>query len=82
MFALGLLSWLYHRPTDGTIGFLEKKFAAKPGDRDANVAAFKAGWAFGETTEDFVVPYEIAAGADGAGHLPQHHRQPGARRWA
>src|ERR671910_598401 len=26
MFALGLLSWLYHRPTDGTIGFLERKF--------------------------------------------------------
>ena len=59
MFALGLLSWLYHRPTEGTIAFLERKFASKPEIRDANIAAFKAGWNFGETTEDFAVSYEI-----------------------
>jgi 2-oxoglutarate ferredoxin oxidoreductase subunit alpha len=30
MFALGLLSWMYHRPTEGTEAFLRKKFARKP----------------------------------------------------
>jgi 2-oxoglutarate/2-oxoacid ferredoxin oxidoreductase subunit alpha len=59
MFALGLLSWLYHRPTDGTIAFLERKFASKPEIMKANVAAFRAGYNFGETTEDFAVSYEV-----------------------
>ncbi|MCD0452170.1 2-oxoacid:acceptor oxidoreductase subunit alpha [Actinocorallia sp. API 0066] len=59
MFALGLLSWLYHRPVEGTIGFLERKFAKKPEIMKANVAAFQAGWSFGETTEDFVTSYEV-----------------------
>ena len=43
MFALGLMSWLYHRPTEGTIAFLERKFASKPAIAEANVKAFKAG---------------------------------------
>jgi 2-oxoglutarate/2-oxoacid ferredoxin oxidoreductase subunit alpha len=60
MFALGLMSWLYHRPTEGTIAFLERKFASKPAIAEANVRAFKAGWAYGETSEDFAVTYEIA----------------------
>jgi 2-oxoglutarate ferredoxin oxidoreductase subunit alpha len=59
MFALGLLSWLYHRPTEGTRTFLEKKFASKPEIVRANLAAFEAGWSFGETTEDFSVQYEV-----------------------
>ncbi|WP_167005833.1 2-oxoacid:acceptor oxidoreductase subunit alpha [Mumia sp. ZJ430] len=59
MFALGLLSWMYGRPTEGTTTYLEKKFASKPAIRDANLAAFKAGWNFGETTEAFAVSYEI-----------------------
>jgi 2-oxoglutarate ferredoxin oxidoreductase subunit alpha len=60
MFALGLLSWLYHRPTEGTLNFLTAKFASKPDIRDANITAFKAGYAFGETTEVFAVTYEVA----------------------
>ena len=60
MFALGLMSWLYHRPTEGTIAYLERKFASKPAIAEANVKAFKAGWAYGETSEDFVVSYEVA----------------------
>jgi 2-oxoglutarate ferredoxin oxidoreductase subunit alpha len=59
MFALGLLSWLFHRPTESTVRFLEKKFARKPDIMQANVAAFRAGWNFGETTEDFSVSYEV-----------------------
>ncbi|MGW7241760.1 2-oxoacid:acceptor oxidoreductase subunit alpha [Streptomyces sp. NPDC054804] len=60
MFALGLLSWMYHRPTEGTERFLKQKFARKPEVMNANLAAFRAGWNFGETTEDFAVSYEIA----------------------
>ncbi|MGZ6753687.1 MAG: 2-oxoacid:acceptor oxidoreductase family protein, partial [Nocardioides sp.] len=59
MFALGLLSWMYGRPTESTIAFLEKRFAKVADIRDANITAFKAGWNFGETTETFVVSYEI-----------------------
>nr|WP_055527870.1 2-oxoacid:acceptor oxidoreductase subunit alpha [Streptomyces graminilatus] len=60
MFALGLLSWMYHRPTEGTEKFLAAKFAKKPDIAAANLAAFRAGWNFGETTEDFAVSYEVA----------------------
>ncbi|MFJ8766060.1 2-oxoacid:acceptor oxidoreductase subunit alpha [Streptomyces clavifer] len=60
MFALGLLSWMYNRPTEGTEKFLRSKFAKKPVIAEANVAAFRAGWNFGETTEDFAVSYEVA----------------------
>ena len=59
MFALGLMSWLYSRPTEGTIEFLERKFAKSPEIAAANVRAFRAGYAFGETTEEFAVQYEV-----------------------
>ncbi len=59
MFALGLVSWMFGRPTETTISFLEKRFAKVPDIRDANVTAFRAGWNFGETTEAFVVKYEV-----------------------
>jgi 2-oxoglutarate ferredoxin oxidoreductase subunit alpha len=60
MFALGLLSWMYHRPTENTEAFLRTKFAKKPDIAEANVAAYRAGWNFGETTEDFAVSYQVA----------------------
>ena len=59
MFALGLLSWLYTRPLDSTESFLSAKFGSKPDILAANVAALHAGHAYGETTEDFAVAYEI-----------------------
>jgi 2-oxoglutarate ferredoxin oxidoreductase subunit alpha len=59
MFALGLVSWMFGRPTETTVAFLEKRFAKVPDIRDANVTAFKSGWNFGETTETFVVSYEV-----------------------
>jgi len=67
MFALGLLSWMYGRPTDSTITFLERRFAKAPDIRDANVTAFRAGWNFGETTEAFAVQYEIKPAPMAAG---------------
>lgn len=51
MLALGVLSWMYGRPLEPTIAWLEKKFAKKPHLAQANVAALKAGHAFGETAE-------------------------------
>ena len=71
MFALGLLSWLYHRPTEGTLNFLSAKFASKPAIRDANITAFKTGYAFGETTETFAVTYEVAPAPMPAGRYRQ-----------
>src|SRR5436309_280443 len=59
MFALGLMSWLYGRPVDKTIEFLQKKFASKPAIAEANVRAIQAGYAYGETTETFAVTYEV-----------------------
>ena len=60
MFALGLMSWLYGRPIDATIEFLETKFGAKrPEIAEANIKALQAGYAFGETTETFAVTYEV-----------------------
>ena len=58
-FALGLMSWLYGRPVEGTIGFIERKFAKRPEIVEANTRAFKAGYHYGETSEDFVVSYEV-----------------------
>jgi len=59
MFALGLLSWLYNRPTEGTVKFLKAKFARNEAILAANLTAFEAGWSFGETTEDFAVSYQV-----------------------
>ena len=53
MFALGLVSWMYGRPTDVTLQWLEKKFGSKQEIFESNVAAFNAGYNFGETTELF-----------------------------
>jgi 2-oxoglutarate/2-oxoacid ferredoxin oxidoreductase subunit alpha len=59
LFALGVVSWMYGRPTDVTIRWIERKFGSKLAVRDANIAAFKAGYNFGETAELFGVHYEI-----------------------
>jgi 2-oxoglutarate ferredoxin oxidoreductase subunit alpha len=60
MFALGLLSWMYHRPTEGTERFLREKFARKPDIAEANILAFRAGWNYGETTESFATTFQVA----------------------
>ncbi len=60
MFALGILTWMFHRPTEATQKFLEAKFAKKPEILKANLLAYQSGWNYGETTEDFSTSYEIA----------------------
>ncbi len=71
MFSLGLLSWMYQRPTDGVERFLRTKFAARPEIADANVRAFRAGWNYGETTESFAVTYEVSPAPLPAGSYRQ-----------
>ncbi|MDQ6608149.1 MAG: 2-oxoacid:acceptor oxidoreductase subunit alpha [Actinomycetota bacterium] len=64
LFALGVLSWLYGRPTDVTQKWIEQKFARKPAVMQANLAAFNAGWSFGETTELLDVQYRVKPATD------------------
>jgi 2-oxoglutarate/2-oxoacid ferredoxin oxidoreductase subunit alpha len=64
LFALGLLSWLYDRPTDVTERWIEGKFAAKPHVMEANLAAFRAGWSFGETSELIGTQIHVAPATD------------------
>ena len=59
MFALGLMSWLYGRPVESTVDYIEKKFAKRPEIAAANLKAFNTGYAFGETSEAFAVQYEV-----------------------
>ncbi len=59
IFALGLVSWLYGRPVESSLSWLETKFAKKPAIKEANVTAFKAGYNFGETTEIAAAQVEI-----------------------
>ncbi len=58
-FALGVLSWMYTRPAEPTLEWIQEKFGKTPLVADANTAAFKAGHAFGETAELFDHPYEV-----------------------
>jgi 2-oxoglutarate ferredoxin oxidoreductase subunit alpha len=59
IFALGLVSWLYGRPVESTLSWLETKFAKKPAIKEANIAAFKAGYNFGETTEIAAIQIDV-----------------------
>ena len=64
LFALGLLSWLYGRPTEVTERWIEGKFGRRPAVAKANLAAFNAGWSFGETTELLDVQYRVNPATD------------------
>jgi len=67
MFVLGMLSWLYQRPTQSTIQYIESKFKKNPEIIEANIRVFKAGFNYGETTEMFTSSYEVPAAKIAAG---------------
>lgn len=67
MFALGLVSWMYSRSLASTEAFLAAKFGKNPTVLAANMAALKAGWAYGETTETFAHQYVVAPAPAPAG---------------
>jgi 2-oxoglutarate/2-oxoacid ferredoxin oxidoreductase subunit alpha len=64
LFALGLLSWLYDRPSEVTERWIEQKFGARPHVMEANLAAYRAGWSFGETTEMMGGQVRVAPATD------------------
>ncbi len=58
-FALGMVYWLFSRPLEPTIEWLQKKFARKPELAEANIKVLKAGWNFADITAVFQVRYEV-----------------------
>lgn len=58
-FALGMVYWLFSRPLDATVQWVQEKFAKKPQLADANIRVLKAGWNFCDITELFQVRYEV-----------------------
>jgi 2-oxoglutarate ferredoxin oxidoreductase subunit alpha len=62
-FALGLMAWLFHRPTEPTIQWVEKKFAKLPEVVEANKAALQAGYTFGVATEATKNTFEVKPAA-------------------
>jgi 2-oxoglutarate/2-oxoacid ferredoxin oxidoreductase subunit alpha len=61
MFVLGMLSWLYQRPIESTLSYLESRFKKTPDILEANIRVLKAGYNYGETTEMFASSYEVPA---------------------
>jgi len=60
-FALGLMYWLYNRPIDQSVKFIEEKFGKKDTQvAEANLRVLRAGYNFGETTEIFTTRYDVA----------------------
>lgn len=60
MFALGLLFWLFNRPRESTIKWLNTKFKNKPDIIEANTRALRTGYNYGETAEFFMTRYQVA----------------------
>jgi 2-oxoglutarate ferredoxin oxidoreductase subunit alpha len=58
---MGLVFWLYGRDVEPTLRFIEAKFRGKEDVSSANRLALKAGWNYGETTEDFASTYQVPA---------------------
>jgi 2-oxoglutarate ferredoxin oxidoreductase subunit alpha len=58
-FALGLICWMYTRPTEPLHDWIKRRFSNRPQVLEANLAAFRAGVNFGETAELFDHPYEV-----------------------
>ncbi len=70
MFALGLMFWMYSRPLDTTLRWIDEKFGKNPQVAEANKTALKSGYHFGETTEMFATHY----------HVPKAKQKPGLYR--
>jgi 2-oxoglutarate/2-oxoacid ferredoxin oxidoreductase subunit alpha len=59
-FALGLMYWMYNRPLDQSIKFIQEKFGGKdPQVAEANLKVLKAGYNYGDTVEIFTTRYEV-----------------------
>ena len=74
-FAMGLVFWLYDRSLEPTLRFINDKFGKRPEVVQANTAALKAGYHYGDTVEAVNTQYPRRQGQAHAGHVQQH-------RWA
>ncbi|MEK7693462.1 MAG: 2-oxoacid:acceptor oxidoreductase subunit alpha [Chloroflexota bacterium] len=70
MFALGLMFWMYSRPLETTLHWIDEKFGKNPAVAEGNKTALKSGYFFGETTEMFAAHY----------HVPKAKMKPGLYR--
>src|SRR5207249_5224139 len=62
-FALGMMYWMFTRPLEPTVKWMQEKFKKTPELVQANTMVLKAGYAFGETTEIFAARYEVKPAA-------------------
>lgn len=69
-FAMGLIFWVYGRPLEPTLRFIEAKFGKKPEIAGANRGALLAGYNYGETVEAFDTQF----------HVPKAELKPGKYR--
>lgn len=58
-FALGLVYWLYERPLEPTLRYIQQKFGKNPAVLQANTSTLKAGYNYGETIEALPVHYRV-----------------------
>ena len=79
---MGLVFWLYDRPLEPTLRYIEDKFGKKPEIAEANTAALKAGYNYGETVEAINTQFHVPKAKLTPGKYTQHHRQHGPRRTA
>ena len=75
LFALGLTFWIYDRPLQPTLDWLEAKFAKRPEIIEANRKALYSGYHFGETTESFQIRFNVAPADLPPGDVSPNHRQ-------
>ena len=58
-FALGMMYWMFSRPLDSSVRWIQDKFKKTPEIAEANIRVLKAGYNYGETTEIFHARYEV-----------------------
>ncbi|MGE3181152.1 MAG: 2-oxoacid:acceptor oxidoreductase subunit alpha [Phycisphaerae bacterium] len=58
-YALGLVYWLFDRPVETTLNWIQRKWAKAPELAEANTTALRAGYNLGETAEIFPVRYRV-----------------------
>ena len=78
-FAMGLVFWLYDRPLEPTLRFIDDKFGKKPEVAQANTAALKAGYHYGETVEAINTQFHVPKAKLAAGQV--HATSWATRRW-
>lgn len=61
-FALGMMYWMFNRPIENTIYWIEKKFEKSPNIKEANISALKGGYNYADNNEIFTVRYDIKSG--------------------